>query len=374
MKRLTVCLILVLFALQCAWPQASTGTVSGTVRDQSGGVIPNADVSLTNTDTNVLLKSRTNESGLYFFQGVIAGPYLLSVTAPGMDKFEGALQVQVAQSVVVAPVLKPGQITTSISVADITPLLTVDNATVSSGLEHARIEQLPMNGRMLNTLTSTLPGIEGLRAYGAPSDAIEWVLDGAVATDRRWNMSLFSQNPGVGAFQEFTVESDAVSAKYTRPTNVIVSTKNGTNSFLGSAYEINRNNGVGLARARTDYYTKAPQLNKNEFGVNAGGPLYIPKLYNGKNKTFWFFNWEGERLSQFTTSTYNVPTDAMRNGNFSGLVDTQNRLSTIYDPASTGPAPNYVRTPFPGNQIPVIRESLWRDSGAKQRRQSPERL
>jgi hypothetical protein len=228
-------------------------------------------------------------------------------------------------------------------------------------METARIEQLPMNGRELNTLVATLPGLDAsgaaFRAYGAPSDAMEFVVDGAVVTDRRWNMSLFAQQPGVGAIEEFTVDSNAVDAKYTRPTSIIVSTKNGTNQLHGTAYEVNRNNGIGLARARTDYYTKAPELNRNEYGFNLGGPVYFPKIYNGKNKTFWFFNYEGLRLSQYTTSTYNVPTDAERGGDFSGLVDTQSREYIIYDPLSTGPAPSYIRTPFPGNIIPVNRES-----------------
>src|ERR1035441_4336767 len=106
-------------------------------------------------------------------------------------------------------------------------------------------------------------------------------------------MALFSQNPGMGSYGEFTVTDNAVSAKYTRPTNVIVSTTGGTNQIHGTAYETARNNGLGLARARTDYFTKAPELIRNEFGINAGGPVYIPKVYNGKNRTFWFVNYEG---------------------------------------------------------------------------------
>lgn len=341
----------------CARPQSSTGSVSGTVQDSSGARVAEAEVTLSSPDTKIVLKTRTNESGLYFFPSVVAGAYELGAAAPGMERFDGKLTVQTAQNAVVDPVLKPGSINAHVEVVDVTPLVTTDNATVASGMEHARIEQLPINGRVLNTLVATLPGLEGFRAYGAPSNAMEVVLDGAVVTDRRYNMSLFSQNTGIGAIEEFRVESDAISAKYTRPTNLIAATKSGTNAIHGTAYEVNRNNGVGLARSRTDFYTKAPQLNKNEFGVNAGGPVFIPKVYDGRNKTFWFVNWEAERLAQFTTSMYNVPTEAMRNGDFSGLVDTQGRLYTIYDPLTTGPGPDYVRTPFPGNQIPLNRES-----------------
>jgi hypothetical protein len=355
-----ICVIAAILPVPCAWPQAASGTVSGTVRDQSGAVIPNGQVVLTNTATNVTSTVRTTEVGFYLFPGLIPGTYRLSVGASGMEKYEVTLTVQVAQSVVIDPVLKLGQTTTTVEVTDVTPLVTVDNPTVRNTLEHVRIEQLPMNQRMLNTLILTQPGLDnskGQRAFGAPSDAIEFVLDGAVVTDRRYNMALFSQNPGVGAFEEFTVVDNAISAKYTRPTNFVVSTRSGTKDFHGTAYETLRNNGIGLARARTDFFTTAPELIRNEFGVSAGGPVVIPKVYNGRNRTFWFFNYEGMRQAQKQTQIYKVPTTAMRNGDFSGLVDSQGRLQQLYDPLTTGGAPTYSRTPFPNNQIPLSRMS-----------------
>src|ERR1017187_10926625 len=94
------------------------------------------------------------------------------------------------------------------------------------------------------------------------------------------------RQPGSDSIQEFSVENNNVSAKCARPVCIVATTKSGGNLFHGSAFETNRNNAVGLARARTDYYAKPPFLNRNEFGVSAGGPVYIPKVYNGKNKTF----------------------------------------------------------------------------------------
>jgi hypothetical protein len=360
-RNAVVCPVLFMALLaSVAWPQTSTGSASGTVRDIHGAVIAGAQIEIVNTDTNVASTSRTNEAGFYLFPSLIPGPYRLIITAPGMEKYEATFTVQVAQNVVVEPVLKVGQVTTSVEVTDVTPLVTVDNPTVRNTLEHARIEQLPINQRMLNTLILTQPGLDnskGQRAFGAPSDAIEFVLDGAVVTDRRYNMALFSQNPGVGALEEFTVVDNAISAKYTRPTNFVVSTRSGTNQFHGTAYETARNNGFGLARARTDFFTTAPQLIRNEYGVSVGGPVWIPKVYNGKNRTFFFVNYEGMRQAQKQTNVYRMPTVAMRNGDFSGLLDSQNRLQVLYDPMSTGPAPNYQRTPFVGNQIPLSRES-----------------
>src|SRR5687768_16225035 len=116
--------VVVAFSLAAtAWPQASSGTVSGTVRDQSGAVIPNAPVVLTNIATNVSSTTRTNDAGLYFFPGVLVGDHRITVEFPGMERFEGAFVVQVGQRVVIDPVLKPGQTTTSVDVQDVTPMV-----------------------------------------------------------------------------------------------------------------------------------------------------------------------------------------------------------------------------------------------------------
>jgi len=348
MQRCILLLAIVALLAPVALPQSSTGTVSGTVRDQSGAVIPNQTVTLTNTATNVSVPTRTNEVGFYYFPTVIPGPYRLTVEAPGMAKHEVTFTVQVSQSVVIDPVLRPAQAVTTVEVTAVTPMVTVDRPTVQSTVDRARIEQLPMNGRELRTLLRMLPGSEGgdgRRMYGMMDTAQEWLIDGAPVQDYRWNMVLDSYNPGVGAIQEFSVDSSAVSAKQSRPANVMIATKSGTNQLHGSAYETHRNSGLGVARSRTDYWEKPPHLVRNEFGVNVGGPMYIPGVYDGRNRSFWFFNYEGYRLRQPTTRGYTVPTAAMRNGDFSGLKDSQGRLQTLYDPNTTDPV-TYARQPF----------------------------
>src|ERR1035437_2114511 len=117
-------------------------------------------------------------------------------------------------------------------------------------------------------------------------------------------------------------------------------------------FETNRNSGVGVARRRQDYYTKPPHYVRNEFGASLGGPVYIPKVYNGKNKTFFFVSYEGLRQVSDSTVSTTVQTNPMRQGDYSGLVDSLGRLTTMYDPLNTGPAPNYTRLPFPNNTIP----------------------
>jgi hypothetical protein len=172
-------------------------------------------------------------------------------------------------------------------------------------------------------------GTNGFRLFGQPAQAEEWIVDGAVVTDRRWNMSLYSQAPGVGAVEEFTVLADAVTAKYTRPVNVVVSTKSGTDRLHGTAYETIRNSAIGVARRRQDAFTKAPHLVRNEFGFNAGGPVIIPKIYNGKKRTFWFVN--TKLRPRKLTVTYNLPTQRCATATSAGYWTPQNRLQVLYD-------------------------------------------
>ena len=342
--RLVLLFLALVLLAPAAWPQASTATVSGTVRDQTGAVIPSASVTLTNSATNVSSKTTANPVGFYMFPGIVPGPYDLTVEAPGMQKFEGKLTVQVRQSAVVDAVLRVGETTTAVSVQDVTPLLTTDAPTLGHVLERERIEQLPINGRFITALILTVAGMEqeteydsvSVRAFGMRRGSTEYVLDGSAITDRLMG-GVFRRPPGLDTIQEFKVENNVSSAKLPRPTTVIMSTKSGTNQVHGSAFETARNNGVGKARTRTDYYTKPPQLVRNEFGVSAGGPVYLPKIYNGKNRTFWFFAYEGLRNMQASTAGFALPTAAMRNGDFTGLVDSQGRQTKVYDPWTTNP-------------------------------------
>ena len=125
-----------------------------------------------------------------------------------------------------------------------------------------------------------------------------------------------------------------------------MTTKGGTNELHGSLFETNRNNGYGVARARDNFTNKSAKLNRNEYGGTVGGPVFIPKVYDGRNRTFWFFNYEGYKQRTGSFGNFRVPTQAMRNGDMSGLVDSAGTFQTIYDPLTTGPAPNYLRQPF----------------------------
>ena len=206
---LVTLLVVLTAALTPAWSQTTMGAVSGVLRDQSGAVIPNAAITLTNTATNIVANTKTNEVGFYIFPSVVPGSYTLSAQSAGMQKFEGALVVRVTERVVIDPVLSPGATTVAVEVRDITPLVSTDNPTVSATLELERIAQLPINGRSLGNLFNNLAGVEGTRFNGIFNDATEFVLDGAVMSERRWGEhfaalvhqrpprpSLFRQGPG----------------------------------------------------------------------------------------------------------------------------------------------------------------------------------
>ncbi|MGH9721716.1 MAG: carboxypeptidase-like regulatory domain-containing protein [Bryobacteraceae bacterium] len=330
--------IVALFILTVqVWGQASSSTVRGTVYDSANAVVPKANVTLTNTATNVARTTTTNDAGIYVFPGVIPGPHLVVIEFAGMQKFEGNLTVRTQQDAVVDAVLQVGQTATRVEVQDVTPLVRVDSPTLGHALERQRIEQLPINGRGYQAFLATVPGIDSTgipQAYGMRTNTSTTVFDGAPYNEI-WEGWDFGRPPGLDAIQEIQVELNNSSAKFTRPATIILSSRSGTNELHGAVFETNRNSGYGVARRRQDFFTKPPFLNRNEFGASLGGPVVIPGVYNGRNRTFFFFAWESARSRSYTTNQYSFPTAAMRQGDFRELVDAQGRQINLYDPFTT---------------------------------------
>ena len=341
--------------------QTGTGSIQGTVRDTTGAVIPGAKVVLVQSQTAVTFSGQTNSAGFYVFPAVQRGPYELTVESAGMETWKASLTLVVGQAAQIDATLKVGQTGTAITVAgDVTPLVTTTGPTLSNVLERERIEQLPINGRFLqNLVLMTTPGLESgsvPRLFGLRY-AMEYVQDGALLSNRDW-ASLPNRPPGIDTVGEFLVETSNSSAKMPRPGSIVITTKAGTNQFHGALFETHRNSGLGVARARQDFFTKPPQLIRNEFGASAGGPITLPKLYKGKDRTFFFAAYEGLRLRSAATRAITMPTAAMREGDFSGLIDGAGRRFTLYDPWSTaGREQNWSRVPFVGNRIPANRRS-----------------
>jgi hypothetical protein len=356
--------------------QSGAGAIQGTVADSTGAVIAGASVTVVQQGTNATFNTRTNEVGFYQVPALFTGTYDVTVTAPGMKTYKITVQLLVAQNAVINVALTAGSVTQQVEVAASTvQLTTTDNGTISSTLENNRINQLPMNGRMVVQLVGmTTPGLEaglgsapGARANGLMAEALEYVADGVPLSNRQFGgeYQTQAQLPDPDAVQEVRVETTNTSAQYTTPGTTIITTKSGTNALHGAFFETARNNAIGNARPRTVNYI-LPHLVRNEFGASAGGPIILPHLYHGKDKSFWFFAFEKYSLASSTPENVTVPTLAMRGGDFSGLINSNGQPQQLYDPATTAASANcnssgsanaYCRTPFLNNQIPIGRLS-----------------
>ena len=359
-----------------AFAQSGAGSIQGTVTDQTGAVIPGATIHVVNNATGVAADAKSNSVGFYQVPGLFTGGYTVTVNAPNMKSYRAGIELQVAQSAIINPVMSTGAVTQQVEVsADIVQLTTTDNGTIASTLESNRLNQLPMNGRLLLTLAGeATPGLEstGQRANGLMPEALEYVADGVPLTNRNFGgegNSTQAQLPDPDAIQEVRIETTNTSAMYASPGTGIITTKSGTNSLHGTFFETARNNYFGIAKNRNNPANyAAPHLVRNEFGASAGGPIILPWLYHGKDKSFWFFAYERYSLSNSSNELVSVPTAAMRTGDFSGLINATG-LVQLYDPSTTVsnaacPKPGggtennpYCRTTFTNNQIPSTRIS-----------------
>ncbi len=364
-KKIQFALLAASFLLPGAlFGQSGAGSIQGTVQDATSASIPGCSVHLVNPSTGLVNDTTTNSSGFYSVPGLFAGSYTLTFSAPGMKKYQTVVALQDAQTAVLNPKLTVGDVAEQVTVAgDAIQLATYDSGTVSTQLDFKRIDQLPQNGRnVLGLAQNTVPGLEGggTRANGVMQEGMEYSQDGAPMTNRNFGgeaNSAQSTLPDPDSVQEVKFETLNSSAQFATPATVILTTKSGTNQIHGSAFETARNNYFGVAKARQNPANfAAPHLVRNEFGASVGGPIWVPKVYNGKNKSFFFFAYERFSLRQASNELVAVPTVAMRNGDFSGLINGAGQQQVLYDPSTTV-AGTLSRTPFPNNQIPIARIS-----------------
>ncbi len=364
MRKLLL-LLCVLVALSATLYGQTFGTISGEVRDPSGAVVPNARVTVTNTATNVSRNSVTNNEGIYAFPALVPGPYEVRVETSGFRTASSKLELQVQQTARVDFALQVGQTSETIEVSASAALLTTDNATVGSVIEERRIVELPLNGRNYLQLATLAPNVTA--DFGTPGQASgrqggtrtqqnisvagmrgvfnNYTLDGIANTDVNFN--LYIVMPSVDALQEFKVQSGIYPAEFGRSaTQINVSTKPGTNAFHGTVYEFLRN--YKLDAEPYFFWDQGavkptnPPFKWNQYGFTLGGPVWIPKVYNGKDKLFFMANWEGFRERRNSTGYWTTPFAEMRTGDF-----TRSTATTLNDP-TTG-------QPFPNKQIPVGR-------------------
>lgn len=348
-----IVLALALVAMPVA-AQTGLGVVQGTVQDASNAVVPNAKVALLNTATGVERNSVTNAAGIYYFSSVPIGPYTLGVEATGFKKWEGTLKVEAGQTVVIDATMEIGSLQAAVEVTAGAPVISTQGSQVSDVKDALRIHDLPLNGRQISNLFDLTPGVEGSgnpRTNGMKVGSTEMLLDGISYVDR-FGGGISRVQPGLDTIQEFRIETAGSGAQFGRPATIELVTRSGSNALHGALFETFRDNADGLrARQRQDGNVASKYV-RNEYGGWAGGPVWIPGVYNGKNKTFWFFDWEGMKLRQHNFASTGVPTAAMWNGDFSNMTDINANVYTIYDPFSTS-GPNGTRTPFHNNQIPA---------------------
>jgi hypothetical protein len=345
--------------------QNSNSTITGTVRDASGAVVPGATVNLTNVGTNQQLSTTSGSSGSYTFTNLSPAKYQVSVTAQGFAQWVGLLTLRVSEAAQVNPSLIAASVSTKVIVRDVTPVIDRVNATLSDVKNANTIETLPVQNRSILNVLAFSPGVVAgnyggsgggyTRVNGIPGGSVDYLVDGQTMSDR-YSGELISNPQPIPTFQEVKIITSNGDAQYSRPGVVELVSKSGTNQFHGQLFELNQNN---YLRARPAF--SGPSLNylmHNEFGGQIGGPVWLPKLYNGRNKTFFFVDLEGIRENGNVPTKFTVPTQAMRGGDLSGLVTPGGAPITIYDPDTTTFDPvtgAYVRTPFPGNIIPTNR-------------------
>ncbi len=360
MKTLFGLLLASLFAAA----QVNTSSISGVVTDASGAVVTGATVNLSNDETGVKLTTATSSAGSYMFPPLQRGRYAISVEARGFKKSErGGLELKIGDKLGLDFSLQVGNVTEVLNVTAETPLLTTTNANLGTVIDNQKIMELPLPGRDPTRIFQTAPGVGGingdlsdLRLGGGRTRLVEFYVDGSPTSSTADARA--TALPSIDAIQEVKVETNNLSAEYGRTSGgaINIQTRAGTNKYHGSLYNfaqsdiLNANtwdaNRRGFAKAGYQKYL---------FGGTFGGPVKIPKLYDGTNRTFFFFNYDGERqYSDASTVTGTMPTDLERAGDFSQTLNTAGQKVTIYDPATYNAATNQ-RTPFAGNRIPDAR-------------------
>ncbi|HEU0120500.1 MAG TPA: TonB-dependent receptor [Bryobacteraceae bacterium] len=354
--------LLLLLSASSLLSQVTTASIVGTVKDASGAAVPAAAVKARATATNLTREVESDNDGNYSLTNLPVGMYEVSVAAKGFKtEVNQGLELQVAQRARLDVTLQAGAITESVNVTAEVPIINTEDSVFGDVIDNKRVVELPLNGRNFNNLALLTPNIQNgvpggatlqgflaggiaVWAHGNRDTDNEWNLDGATMNVGFYNWNSF--NPSIDGIQEFKMQTGAFSAEFgfQAGANINIVTKSGTNSLHGTAFNFLRNDKMD---ARGFFPTSKPKLRQNQFGGTIGGPVIIPKLYDGHNRTFFFSNYEGIRIRQEQFGRYTLPTDAQRAGDLSLTAAGAPNTTPVIDPL-TG-------TAFPGNQIPANR-------------------
>ena len=382
---MTRCFNLSFILAVCAVPvsgQEFRGTLTGTVTDTQGAVVAGASIEARNVETNTALKTTTNPSGVYVLPFLTIGHYNVSASAPGFKRaVRNDIELRVTDRVQIDFTMEVGAVSDQVTVMSQVELLETEDASHGQVIDTKAVMDAPILGRnsvMLTLLSSGVTwanpqpsnserpwdnnGMENFNMNGSQGLTNMFLLDGIP------NVSVENTGPAnltvavsQDATAEFKVQTNAYDAEYGRTGGgtVNISLKSGTNRLHGALYDYERNTvfNANLFQSNAAGIPRAP-LTWHQPGVELDGPVVLPRLYNGREKTFFMVNLEVIRTSAPSTNIDTVPTNPERSGNFSGLLQNNGSPITIYDPLTTTlTGGQYLRQPFPGNQIPQNRLS-----------------
>ncbi|HEY3839868.1 MAG TPA: carboxypeptidase-like regulatory domain-containing protein, partial [Bryobacteraceae bacterium] len=361
--------------------QTTTAEITGKVTDVSGGLVPAATVTILNTETGIKRETASNGEGVYAAPSLQPGNYRITVQKEGFRPVSRErITLVVDQVARIDFQLEVGAVTGSVEVTAAAALLEQDTSSLGQIIDGSKVTNIPLNGRSsvrLVQLTPTVlsvPSTNGqfgdvpvntmddsiISINGGRAKTNEVLIDGIPSTTGFVNQ--ITTIPNIDATREFKVQSNNLSAEFGRFTGGVIniSTRSGTNDLHGSVYEFLRNTDMDA----NEYFNQlsgnaTPIFHMNQYGFAVGGPVFLPKIYKGRNRTFFFTDFQGTRWLQGQVFLGSVPTSLQRTGNFSQTFNAKGQLISIYDPASTTNDPansgHFIRTAFPGNIIPASR-------------------
>jgi hypothetical protein len=368
-----------------AFGQTDRGTITGTVADATGAVIPGSNVTATNTQTALKYETVSTETGNFTLTQLPGGTYELTVELPGFKKYvRQGITVLAATTVRIDATLEVGAATEEVTVNADAPLLRTESGELSHNIRTEAVDNLPILSvgaaagssgiRNPTAVAALLPGAyvvpnTTVKVNGAPGNTASYRVEGQDASNGQVPATQAQVQPSVDALQEVSVLTSNFSAEYGQVGggmfNYVV--KSGTNAFRGTVYDYIANEGLNAAAPWVSNNAR-PRVRRHDYGFTVGGPIDLGKLYDGHNKTFFFFNFEQYRDKQVINTIANtVPIQEYRDGDFRRAMTTRSLGNdplgrpmlegTIYDPATTRTAPDgrLVRDPFPNNTIPKDR-------------------
>lgn len=370
---LVLCLAALPWLAASANAQVTTGTIVGTVTETGGAVIPGATVTVTNTEKGTSAAYQTDQNGYYNAPFLIPGTYQVKVAKQGFStEVRGGIVLQVDQQARVDVKLSLGEMTQTVSVTAAPPLVESQSSSLGQVINRAPVEELPLNGRNFAQLVWLSTGVttgqvgenlsgassfnpraaSDFNALGSQANGNAWLVDGIEDNEATYNTVMIQ--PSVESIQEFKVLTGTYSAEFGRGAGVVsVSTRSGSNEIHGSAMDFLRNTALNARNYFAAPGQSNPPFIRNQFEATLGGPVIIPKVYNGRDRTFVFFDYYGERQIQGLSFVNSVPTAAVRTGDFSNYTSTSGAPVTIYNPFTTAVVNGKtVRQPFLNNMIP----------------------